>query len=206
MPEYGSRSLDRLAVISLGTRMVLLQRLSASSAIDAIGQKYLSSESLPYVNRVADGLRASSRADDADALTLQDLVRRAGVVETPWPWTPDGLAAAVAAARERSLHAPKLALDAGELLVNLGHARLVFALLPRTPAYAVGWPGRRASYADIDRPRDLSEITIRIEELERTLWAAATGPLRTDPMIRRAYAFFETGALLATEGIGAFDL
>lgn len=206
MPELDHRSLDHLAVVALGTRMVLLARLAARAGIDAISQGYLASESLPYVNQVAEGLRLSARTADADWPTMTALVRQAGIVPAASAWTPDGIAAALSAAVERSRHTPKLTLDAGDRLLALGHARLIFALLPATPAYAVAWPGRRASYADIDRPRDLGEFTTRVEELERILWSVATGPLARDPMARRTYAFFEAAALLATEGPGAFQV
>jgi hypothetical protein len=81
----------------------------------------------------------------------------------------------------------------------LQHARLVFALLPRTLAEDVRYPAGRRTYADISAPRRPAELAERIEELERSLWSVATGhrPRLSDGSYRRTYGFFDTAARIS---------
>ncbi len=85
-------------------------------------------------------------------------------------------------------------------LAALGHARLVFALLPHTPAEEVHYPSGRRTYADISAPRRPTELAERIEELERSLWFVATRhqPRLTDAAYRRTYGFFDTAARISS--------
>lgn len=98
-----------------------------------------------------------------------------------------------AAAHAHILPAPARALAA------LQHARLVFALLPLTPAEDVHFPAGRRTYADITAPRRPAELADRIEELERSLWSVATrrAPRLTDANYRRTYGFFDTAARIS---------
>jgi hypothetical protein len=206
--DSGYRSFDRIATTALGTLAVLRYRFAEPHARDQQLQNFLASDSLPYVGRVAKGLRISTRNADAGLSLERILVHRAGIIDAPLPWTAEGLAAAAEAVGLRYGQGTPFDLTAGEQLEAAGHARVVFALLPSMPSYAISWKGRRqpSSYGDINAPRGLEEVTERVEELERVLWAVAVGPVGADAYVRRTYAFFEAAALLATGGFGAFEV
>jgi hypothetical protein len=112
----------------------------------------------------------------------------------------EALRARSGAGGERSLEPPP-----SRRLAALEHARLVFALLPRTPESDVHFPGGRRSYADISAPRSPAELAARIEELERELWWVAAGrpPHPSHSAYRRTYGFFDTAERLTSQGFGA---
>ena len=88
-------------------------------------------------------------------------------------------------------------------MAAIEHARLTLAMLPATAATDVRYPVGRRSYADIPAPRSPSELVLRVEEIERTVWRLAAGarPTTHDGMVRRAYGFFDAGEWLSVAGL-----
>jgi hypothetical protein len=196
----GFAEFDRLLDL-FGRTRVLLGAVLVEQDVPSGGSELLATETLPHIEDVEAGLRAWLRVGMADLSELRWLVLQAGVR----PSKPTD-AAEARAAHEEALQAGSEAsrrqLDAraARLLFALAHARLVFALLPRTPGPAVRFPAGIRSYADITVPRSPAELALRIEEIERELWRTATGrpPARGDGAFRRTYGFFDTAERLAS--------
>src|SRR6185503_644422 len=113
-------------------------------------------------------------------------VRRAGIVPSPTPGSPDAVAAEQEAAHLR----PSLRVIDGRTMLAAGHARVVFSVIPQLPAEAVAWPRRHPTYADIAAPRSEAELMLRAEELARVVWRVAAGDERRDEPLRRTLAFY----------------
>lgn len=87
----------------------------------------------------------------------------------------------------------------GGQVVLYQHAIIALGVLPRLPANAVTFP--HGQYADIPVPSTPGETLNRIEELERTIWAASSEPVNalSRDAVRRTYGFFDaTTWLIAT--------
>ena len=196
----GFAEFDRLTDLFGRTRAVLGAVL-IDQGVPTAGSELIATETLPHIEDVEAGLRAWLRVGMADLAELRWLVLQAGV-----PLSTPGDAAEARAAREESLQAgsdgARRELDArgARLLFALAHARLVFALMPRTPEGEVRFPAGIRSYADIPVPRSPAELALRIEEIERELWRTAAGrpPARVDGAYRRTYGFFDTAERLAS--------
>jgi hypothetical protein len=199
----GFAEFDRLAELFRRTR-ALLDAVSATGSVPEGGTAVLATETLPHVEDIEEGFRARLRAGAAELSELRELVRQAGVVPLEARDAAEQRAALIermgdfgrAAGPREILPAPVRRLAA------IDNARLVFALLPTTPAHEVHFPTGRRSYADISPPRTPAELCGRIEELERSLWAVATGrpPRLTDPQYRRTYGFFDAAARVSGTG------
>jgi hypothetical protein len=197
----GFAEFDRLTDL-FGRTRVLLGAVLVEQDVPSGGSELLATETLPHIEDVEAGLRAWLRVGMADLSELRWLVLQAGVR----PSKPAD-AAEARAAREEELQAGgeasrrQLDARAARLLFALAHARLVFALLPRTPGPEVRFPAGIRSYADIPVPRSPAELALRIEEIERELWRTATGrpPARGDGAFRRTYGFFDTAERLASQ-------
>jgi hypothetical protein len=199
----GFAEFDRLREIFRRTRTLLDAVLTTGDLPDG-GSDVLATEALPHIEDVEAGFRTWLRASQAELAVLRALVLQAGL----------GSSASQNAAEERAERAESLQARAAGIgereilpapaqrLAALEHARLVFALLPRTPAADVRYPGGRRSYADIPAPRTAAELAERIEELEREIWWVATGrpPRRADEAYRRTYGFFDAAERLTTQG------
>lgn len=199
----GFAEFDRLAELFRRTR-ALLDAVSATGSVPAGGSDVLATETLPHVEDIEEGFRVRLRASAAELAELRELVRQAGLVPLESRDAAEQRAALIESMRELGhtggrreiLPAPARRLAAIE------NARLVFALLPTTPAHEVHFPAGRRSYADISPPRTPAELCGRIEELERSLWAIATGhpPRLSDPLYRRTYGFFDTATRVSGAG------
>lgn len=202
----GFAEFDRLATLFRRTRRMLDAFLATGDLPDG-GTDLLANEALPHVEDVEAGFRAWLRVSHAGLTELRTLVLQGGL-GPGGPLTPaEATAALVEAMQTRSGAAGKRPLfqDPARRLVALEHARLVFALLPRTREDDVHFPGARRSYADIAVPRSPGELAQRIEELERELWRLAMGRPNepTHPAYRRTYGFFDTGERLSSQGFHA---
>jgi hypothetical protein len=195
----GFAEFDRMAAVFRRTRE-LLDVVSATHELPPDATEVIANETLPHVEDIEQGFRLWLRAGAVDLAELRSLVARAGVHAPETRGIAEERAALVetmneiaAAARSHILPAPARALAA------LQHARLVFALLPMTPAEEVHYPAGRRTYADIAPPRRPAELAERIEELERSLWSVATrrAPRLTDASYRRTYGFFDTAARIS---------
>ncbi len=82
------------------------------------------------------------------------------------------------------------------------HALIALGMLPRLPNHAVTYP--HGAYRDIPVPSTPGQTLSRLEELEHTIWAAATEPVRTLPRdsVRRTYGFFEATTWLIANHLG----
>jgi hypothetical protein len=196
----GFAEFDRMAMLFQRTRE-LLDLVTATGELPEGAAEMLAHETLPHVEDIEQGFRVSLRAGMAELDELRALVARAGVA-----------AEAASAAEERAalietMHDLALAGVAQREIVPapqrclaaLHHARLVFAILPLTPAHDVRYPLGRRTYADIAPPQGAGQLAERIEELERNLWSIATQRLTrpADASYRRTYGFFDTAARIS---------
>jgi hypothetical protein len=205
-PATGFAEFDRLGSLFRRTRALLDVALRAGD-LPAGGELVLADETLPHVEAIESGFRGWLQARWVDDAVLRDLVRHAALDAGEPADASEGRAARAEEEQEASGigGSRQIVASAGARLVALGHARLVFALLPRTPEDDVRFPEGRRTYADIGPPRSPAELMFRIEELERAVWQVATGRAAdpNDPGVRRTYGFFDVGEQLASRDLHA---
>ena len=87
-------------------------------------------------------------------------------------------------------------------IVLYQHALIALGILPRLPTNAVTFP--HGVYADIPIPSTPGETLTRLEELERTIWAASSEPVNaiSRGAVRRTYGFFEATIWLIANHLG----
>lgn len=195
----GFAEFDRLAALFRRTRD-LLDVVYATDDLPLAATEVIATETLPHVEDIEEGFRAWLRAGTVELAELRALVARAGVRAAETRGAGEQRAALIEAMHDvaRAGHA-ELSPAPTRALAALAHARLVFALMPRTPSDEVRFPAGRRTYADISAPRRPAELAERIEELERSLWAVATDhrPPLSDASYRRTYGFFDTAARIS---------
>ena len=187
---------DHLLDTCRRTRLALLSVIHHEDLGGSAVRDHLAREALAHVDSVLEGLMLVARTGQFSGEELRALVRRAGIVEPARPGTADARAADHEAAHDRST---LRAID-GRTMLAVGHARVVFSLIPQLPAEAVAWPRRHRTYADIPVPRSEGEVMLRAEELARVLWRVAAGDDRHDEPLRRTLAFYDAGARLSVRG------
>jgi hypothetical protein len=195
----GFAEFDRLAALFSRTRQ-LLDEVTATHEVTDEATETIATETLPHVEDIEEGFRVWLRAGAVELSELRALVARAGLNSTQVRGTAERRAALIETMHEIALTARAEIVPApARALAALEHARLVFALMPRTPAQDVHYPAGRRTYADISAPRRPAELAERIEEIERSLWSVAThrAPRVTDASYRRTYGFFDTAARLS---------
>lgn len=200
----GFAAFDRLAALFRATRALLDAALRDPTLPDG-GATLLADAVLPHVEQVALGFRATLRAQDGDPDELRALIRAVGLGAPPASTRAEVQAALIEALQARAGtggRRPLLAVSA-EPLTAVGHARVVLALLPQTPADDVHFPVGPRSYGDIPAPRTPGEMATRIEEIERELWSVAIGRGPRDRIgaYRRTYGFFDVAVRLADGGL-----
>lgn len=206
MSEFASSGFaefDRLGTIFRHT-LALLDLVTVTGELPAAGAEVLAHEALPHVEDIEEGFRLRLRAGAAELSELRELVRRAGL-DTDTPRDAAEQRAALIEAMQRqagALGEQPIVPAPARRLAAIDHAKLVFALLPATPAADVHYPAGRRSYADIAPPHGPAELAARIEELERCLWAVALGkaPRLADPRYRRTYGFFDVAERMSGRG------
>lgn len=181
------------ALSELIALQTLFERTRAALARALAGQEgkaddaeFLATETLTHLDRVHEGFRWSLRASGTAMAELRYLVRAADVIDLSA--SPDSFP------RRQQPIVPTV----GPSLRAWQHARVIFGVLPRLPAervtYPPPWP---PSYWDVPVPRGAAETELRIEELERAIWAVALGrlpPRRDHGALRRVYGYFDAGA------------
>jgi len=197
----GFADFDRMAAVFRTTREMLDVVAVADQWPDEAAE-VIATGALPHVEDVEEGFRVWLRAGAVELAELRTLVARAGVGVTETRDAAEERAALIETMHEVALAATgraEIVPAPGRALAALQHARLVFALMPHTPAEEVRFPAGRRTYADISAPRRPAELADRIEELERSLWSVATRhrPRLTDPTYRRTYGFFDTAARIS---------
>jgi hypothetical protein len=197
----GFAELDRMAEVFRRT-LSLLDALLATGDLPDGGSEVLATETLPHIEDVEEGFRASMQAASADLTELRRLVLQGGLGLPEPRDTAEARAALIEAMQARAGAGGErdIAPIPPRRLAAIEHARLVFALLPTTPPPAVRFPAGLRTYADIVPPRGPGELALRIEEIERELWGVATGhrPRSSDLTYRRVYGFFDAGERLTT--------
>ncbi|MBA3307365.1 MAG: hypothetical protein H0T04_01625 [Chloroflexi bacterium] len=190
---------DRLGVV-FGRTLALLHALTETGDLPAGASEVLATETLPHIEDVEAGFRVRLRATETNLAELRALVLVGGLGLPEPRDAAEARAALIEAMRARAGAGGErtLATSSGRGFAALEHARLVFALMPATPAPSVRYPAGRRTYADIAAPRSPGELAGRIEELERRLWHLATGrlPRPSDAGYRRVYGFFDIGERL----------
>jgi hypothetical protein len=201
LERSGFAEFDRLGELFRRTRHLLDAVLIERDLPDG-GAELLATETLPHIEDVEAGFQAWLRAGMADLAELRALVVQAGVGVEPARDVAEERAALAEAIQGGGTGARPFTPPVARRLVALAHARLVFALLPRTPESDVRFPAGRRTYADIAVPRTPAELALRIEELERELWWTATGrtPRSADGAYRRMYGFFDAAERLTSQG------
>jgi hypothetical protein len=199
----GFAEFDDLAALFLRT-LRLLDRVAAGGDLPDGAADLLANETLPHIEDVEAGFRAWLRAGDSDLGEMRALVLQGGLGIQPARDEAERRAALAEAiqARAGAGGSRDLAYAGWWRLTALAHARLVFALIPHTPAPEVRFPRGRPSYADIYPPRGPGELALRIEELERELWWLAAGrpPRPTRDAYRRTFGFFDVAERLVGRG------
>jgi|SRR5215213_1126281 len=199
----GFADFDRLALLYRRTRE-LLDDVSATGGVPSDTTELLATETLPHVEDMEAGFRIRLRAAEARLDELRVLVSRSGMLPPGSLDPAEERAALIEAIQklsgvggERDLVQPSR-----RRLVALDLARLTFALMPATPSSEVHYPTGLRTYADISPPRTPTELSDRIEELERSLWRIAAGnpPRLSDGSYRRTYGFFDAAARLSGSG------
>ena len=200
----GFAEFDRLADLFRRTRR-LLDVLSATGSLPEGGSDVLATQTLPHVEDMEEGFRIRLRASAAELSELRQLVLQAGIAAPEARDPAEQRAALIEAMHElgRDYGQREILPAPARRLAAIEHARLVFALLPATPPSEVHFPLGLRSYADISAPRSATELSGRIEELERSLWAIATGrpPRLHAGSYRRTYGFFDAAARISTTGL-----
>ena len=200
----GFAEFDRLALLFRHAR-ALFDALLQTGDLPAGGTEMLATETLPHIEDVEAGFLVRLRANEAGLDELRALVRQTGL-GLPQPIDDaehraaliEAMQAISGAGGERELVPPS-----PRGIAAMEHARLAFAMLPRTEPEDVHFPGMVRSYADITTPRTPTEFMRRVEEIERTLWWVAAGdrPARSDRAYRRVYGFFDAGERLTGKGL-----
>ena len=165
-----------MAALFLTTRN-LLDAIWASDDWPDEASSVIATQALPHVEDIEDGFRVWLRTGTVELAELRALVARAGVRCNGGADAAERRAELIETMHDLALTAasrPNWCPHQCAPLAALEHARLVFALLPKTPAEDVHYPAGRRTYADISAPRRPAELAERIEELERNLWSVAT--------------------------------
>jgi hypothetical protein len=199
----GFAAFDRLAGLFRATRALLDAALRDPSLPEG-GAALIADAVLPHVEQVAIGFRATLRAHDGDLAELRALVRAVGLAAPPASRAEVRAALAEALLAQTGTGGRRALLTApAEPLTAVGHARVVWALMPHTPTDEVHFPVAPRTYGDIPVPRTPGELATRIEELERELWSVATGhgPRDRSGAYRRTYGFFDTAVRLSDGGL-----
>ena len=195
----GFADLDRMAQLFRETHALLDVALTTGELPDR-ATDVIATRTLPHVEDVEAGFRWWLRAGEGALSELRQLVLRGGLGMTDARDSAEERAALIEAMQARSGAGGERDLAPAPIrrLAALDHARLVFAMLPRTPANDVRFPAPHRSYADIPSPRSPGELSLRIEELERELWRLAAGrrPSIADAAYRRVYGYFDAGERL----------
>jgi hypothetical protein len=195
----GFADFDRMGLLFRETRSLLDAALTTGDLPDGAAD-VITRHTLPHIEDVEAGFRWWLRASEAALSELRMLVLQGGLGMADARDPAEERAALIEQMQARSGAGGSRALTAAPTrrLAALNQARLVFALLPATAPADVRFPAPHRSYADIFPPRTPTELSMRIEELERELWRLAAGrrPTLGDSAYRRVYGYFDTGERL----------
>lgn len=183
-------ALRHLADVVKLTRQTLAARLQESKRPDWLLSGSRSgqlSDALEHIENVREGFILSQRtAPQVSMSELRALVRH---ILMDWQWVQDMNMTLTPGQRVEMLD---------QQLVVYNHALVALAVVPRLPPEAITFPQPRPSYGDVSVPELPGEMLTRIEEMERVIYQAEVGPVRTSAYapLRRTYAFFEASSWL----------
>jgi hypothetical protein len=181
--ENARQTLRTLTVIALEANRTLYDGLKRPNSGPTLEQSAVLNRILEHLTQIREGFILALRTPDhALASELRDMIQYL----VDWTW----------------LNELGLRWQTDEPLARLGgqtilyqHAIVALGMLPRLPTSAVTYPhaAQRGAYADIPIPSTPGEMLTRIQELEDTIWAAASEPVGalSKGAVRRTYGFFE---------------
>src|SRR5450432_2073657 len=185
--EDARRVLRQLTLVALDANRVLFDGLQHPDSEPSPERQLIFNRILENLAPIREGFMLALRTSDvALASELRALIDHL----IDWSWLAEvGLRWNTEAELER--------LDGQVVLYQ--HALIAFAVMPRLPSSAITYP--YGAYSDIPVPTTPGQTLTRLEELESTIWAASTEPVRTlsRGALRRTYGFFDaTTWLIAT--------
>ncbi len=179
--------LRQLTIVALTANRALYDGLQSPNSEPSLERRATLNRFLGDLKPMREGFMLTLRTSDVKlASELRDLINHL----MDWNWLEElGLRWTTDEPLERL----------GGQVVLYQHAIIALGVLPRLPANAVTFP--HGQYADIPVPSTPGETLNRIEELERTIWAASSEPVNalSRDAVRRTYGFFDaTTWLIAT--------
>ncbi len=188
--EDSRQTLRHLMIVALEANRALYDGLNSPNAEPPTERRATLNRILDDLTPMREGFMLSLRASDVVlASELRDLVDRL----IDWSWLNElGLRWTTDEPLERL----------GGQVVLYQHALVALGVLPRLPSVAVTFP--HGAYADIPVPSTPGETLTRLEELEKTIWAASSEPVNaiSRAAVRRTYGFFEATIWLIANYLG----
>lgn len=185
--EDAKQTLRQLTLLSLDANRALYDGLQHPNSEPSSESRAMLNRTLENLRPMREGFMLALRVPD---MTVTSELRAIINYLVDWSWLNEiGL--------RWNTDAPLEKL--GGQVVLYQHAVIALGVLPRLPSNVVTFPGGK--YADIPVPGTPGETLNRLEELENTIWAAATEPIGalSRGAVRRTYGFFEaTTWLIAT--------
>jgi hypothetical protein len=188
--EDARQTLRQLAIIALEANRALYDGLQSPNTEPSADSRAALNRILEHLARTREGFQLALRTSD---ITLASELRDLLVYLVDWTWlTEIGLRWTTDAPLERL---------SGQMVLYQ-HALIALGILPRLPTNAVTFP--HGIYTDIPVPSTPGETLTRLEELERTIWAASSEPVNaiSRGAVRRTYGFFEATTWLIANHLG----
>lgn len=188
--DEARQTLRKLTVLALETTQALYDGLQNPDAEPSPERSAALNRILEELKPMREGFILAFRTPDvALASELHDLINYL----IDWQW----------------LHELGLRWETDDQIERLGgqvvmyqHAVIAMGVLPRLPGNVITYP--YGQYRDIPVPSTPGETLTRLEELENTIWAASSEPVRSlsRGALRRTYGFFEATTWLIANHLG----
>ncbi len=177
--EDARQTLRQLTVTALDANRTLYDGLQHPDNEPSIEQRAILNRILNNLMQMREGFVLALKTHDVTlASELHDLIN----YMVDWSWLSEvGLRWATDEPLEKL----------GGQVILYQHAVIAMGILPRLPVSAVTYP--HGAYGDIPVPSTPGQTLTRLEELEKTIWAASNEPVGTlsRGAVRRTYGFFE---------------
>ncbi len=189
--EDARQTLRQLAVVALDANRALYDGLNNPQAEPPMERRAALNRILDNLVQVREGFILTMRTpDQALASELRELLDYL----IDWTWLNDmGLRWTTDEPLEKL----------GGQVILYQHALIALGVLPRLPDNAVTFP--HGKYADIPVPATPGATLNRLEELEKTIWAASNEPVGaiSRGAVRRTYGFFDATIWLIANHLGS---
>jgi hypothetical protein len=180
--EDARRTLRLLTIAALDANRMLFSGLQNPEVEPSAEQRATLNRILEHLTHTREGFMVALRTSD---LTLASELHALIDYLIDWSWLDEiGLRWTTDEPLERL----------GGQTILYQHALIALGVMPRLPRQAVTFPsGQHRGYTDVPVPTTPGETLNRLEELENTIWAAASDPVGKLPpgAVRRTYGFFE---------------